>query len=257
MIKNTNQNTEFTHFQDLSSEWWLENGKFKILHTITPLRIEYIKDKIGKNKNSFKNIDILDLGCGGGLTCEPLCRLKSNVTGIDFISNNIKVAKEHAKESKLKIKYINQDISSLHLTEKYDLILMLELVEHLDNWKLVIENSLQFLKPKGKIIISTINRTFFSNILAIHVAENILKWVPKKTHTFKKFIKPEELTEFLKRKKMKIIDTTGLIYNPISRNWNFNKKKIKYKLFLYCSKILICFFCRSPRQWNYRYFFFY
>lgn len=236
MMKKTSQNSEFNHFKDLSKEWWLENGKFKILHTITPLRIEYIKDKIGKNKNSFKNLNILDLGCGGGLTCEPLSRLKGNVTGIDFVKDNINVAKEHARESELNIKYINQDLSSITLTEKYDLILMLEVIEHLDDWKGVIEKTLKFLKPKGKIIFSTINRTFFSKIFAIHMAENVLRWVPKKTHNFEKFIKPEELTEFLKRKKMKIIDTTGLIYNPIFRNWNFNKKKLNINYFCTAQK---------------------
>jgi len=244
MIKNFIENQEFNHFEDLAKEWWLQNGKFKILHTITPLRIKYIKKNIKtsfknnqKRKNYFKNLEILDLGCGGGLVCEPLSRLQAKVTGIDFVNKNIKIAKQHAKKSSLKINYIKQDLSSLNLNQKYDLILLLEVIEHLDNWKNIVSYCLKHLKPGGRIIFSTINRTLFSKFFAIYITEKLLKWVPRNTHTYNKLVKPEELKNFLENKKMKIIDITGLFFNPITQHWSLNKKKTKINYFCTAEKI--------------------
>ena len=172
MIKKNSKEQEFKNFEDLSQEWWNPKGKFKILHQILPLRIRYILDNI--DKNNISNLTILDLGCGGGLTCEPLSRLKANVTGIDFVKKNIDVAKEHAKESKLKIDYIYSDLEKFKIDKKYDLILALEILEHLDDWENAINNIKKNLKPNGKIIFSTINRTNLSRLFAIFIAENIL-----------------------------------------------------------------------------------
>ena len=212
MINKINKNKEFDHFQDLANEWWLPEGKFKILHTITPLRIKYIK-KIVKNyhKNKdkknipFLNLDILDLGCGGGLICESLCRLGANVTGVDFVTKNIEIARQHALKSNLEIEYYKQDLSSLDLKKKYDVILLLEVIEHLDNWKQIITKSIKYLKPRGRIIFSSINRTILSKIFAIFLTEQILHWIPKKTHTYSKLVKPEELILFIEKNKMKTI----------------------------------------------------
>ena len=175
--------------------------------------------------------DILDLGCGGGLVCEPLARLGASVTGIDFVSQNINVAKKHARESKLKIRYSQMDIKKISLKEKYDLILMFEILEHLDDWKNLIKKMKSLLKPKGILIVSTINRTLLAQILAIFVAENILNWVPKNTHNFKKLIKPEELIYHLKKNKFKVIDLTGLVFKPISAEWRLDKKNTKINYF--------------------------
>ena len=244
MINKIDKNSEFDHFQHLSNEWWLENGKFKILHSLTPLRIKYIKNNAGlslknliKKKNIFKGLDILDLGCGGGLICEPLAKLGGNITGVDFIKKNIEVAKKHAKVSQLNITYINQDLFSINFKKKFDIILMLEVIEHINNWQDIIIKIQKYLKPKGKIIFSTINRTPLSKIFAISLAENILKWIPKNTHHYEKFVKPEELTTFLRKKKMKVINITGLFFNPILREWTFSKKIIHINYFCTAEKI--------------------
>ena len=243
MINKFNENKEFNHFQDLSNQWWDAEGKFKILHSITPLRIYYIKKnvinrhKIKDKKKPLCNLDILDLGCGGGLACEPLARLGANVTGVDFIKKNIEVAKQHATKSNLNIQYTKNNLSSLNLKKKYDLILLLEVIEHLDNWKKTISKSRTLLKPKGRMIFSSINRTILSKILAIFLTEQILGWVPKNTHTYSKLIKPEELKSFIEKNKMKTIDITGLVFNPIIREWSLNKNKTRINYFLTAEKI--------------------
>ena len=157
MSNKSSKNKEFNHFSKIAKEWWLPNGKFKILHEITPLRIKYILKMI--NQKKIKDLKILDLGCGGGLTCEPLARLEAKVTGIDFVKQNIEVAKNHARISKLKINYIHDDLDSLKFKKKYDIILLLEILEHLDNWKSLIPKIKNILKPNGFLVISTINKT--------------------------------------------------------------------------------------------------
>ena len=187
-------------------------------------------DNFKTSNKPLKNLDILDLGCGGGLVCEPLARLGANITGFDFVKQNIYIAKKHAKDSNLNIKYSHQNLNSFKLSSKYDAILILEVLEHLDNWKKLILNIKKFLKPEGKIIISTINRNLVSKIFAIFVAENILKWVPRKTHAFEKLIKPIELTTFLEKNQINVIDVTGLVFKPISFEWHLDKynQKINY-----------------------------
>ncbi len=220
--------TEFEHFNDLSDEWWSETGKYKILHKIKPIRIKYILDKIG-SKN-IKKLNILDLGCGGGLVAEPLARLGGNVTGIDFVENNIKVAKLHALQNNLKIKYLRADLKNFSNKKKYDLIIMFEILEHLDNWDQILRKIKKLLNKNGIIVLSTINRNIFSKIFAIEIAENILNWVPKNTHTYKKLIKPEELEKVLIEENFSIIDFSGLIFNPLAREWKLikNNKLINY-----------------------------
>lgn len=244
MRRKNDKNTEFNHFQELSNEWWNPNGKFKVLHTLTPLRIKYLKsiiklkhENITKNNKILKGLEILDLGCGGGLVSEPLTRLGASVTGIDFVKKNIKTAKHHAKISNLKINYLNQDILSIKLNKKFDIILMLEIIEHINNWESVVNKILKYLKPDGKIIFSTINRTLHSKIFAIFIAEEILKWVPKKTHNYRKLVKPKELTSFLEKNNMKILDITGLVLNPISGDWFLNKKMTKINYFCTAERI--------------------
>lgn len=244
MRRKNDNNTEFDHFQELSNEWWNPNGKFKVLHALTPLRMKYLIDNINlasknkpKNNKILKGLEILDLGCGGGLVCEPLARLGANVTGIDFIKKNIKTAVDHSKKSDLNITYLNQDLLSLKLNKKYDIILMLEIIEHINNWENVVNRILQFLKPEGKIIFSTINRTLLSRIFAIFVAEEILKWVPKNTHNFSKLVRIKELTSFLKKNNMEILDITGLVFNPISKEWFLNKEMTKINYFCTAQKI--------------------
>ena len=231
MINKVTNNKEFMHFSSIAKEWWIPNGKFKILHDILPLRMRYILSKIDQKK--IKKLNILDLGCGGGLTCEPLARLNANVTGIDFVNENISVAKEHSKLSKLKIKYLNMDIEKIEINEKYDLILLLEVLEHIDNWKDMISKVKKMLKPNGIIIISTINKTILANFFAIFIAENLLKWIPKKTHNYSKLISNKELSKSLTKNNFKIKDITGLNYNPFLKTWCLDKKN--YKINYFCT----------------------
>ena len=221
MNKKTSKNKEFDHFTSIAREWWKPDGKFRILHQIVPIRIKYILQNIGKKK--IKKLDILDLGCGGGLTCEPLSKLNANVTGIDFVKENIEIAKHHANRSELMINYIHDDINSINLKKKYDLILMLEIIEHLDEWALLISKIKKNLKPNGIIIFSTINRTKVSKFFAIFIAENILQWVPKKTHDYNKLVSPEELKATLIKNNFKIKNITGMNFNPITKEWTLNK----------------------------------
>ena len=234
MMNIKSKNEEFALFNQLSDEWWNENGKFKILHQIKSHRMTYILDQI--NNRNIKNLKILDVGCGGGIICEPLARLGAEVTGIDFVPNNIKAAKIHCKKNGLKIRYIYKDIEKSKLDEKFDLILMFEVLEHLDNWKETIKNIKKNLNKDGIIIISTINRNLLSNLFAINIAENILKWIPKGTHDYNKFIQPEELKNTLSNEKFRFNNIRGLVFNPLTREWRLSKN---YAINYFCTANLI------------------
>ena len=213
--------SEFEHFSDLASEWWLENGKFKILHQIQHIRIKYIQDVI--NKKKLHKVKILDLGCGGGLVSEGLSKLGANVTGIDFVKDNINAAKIHAKKNNLKINYKTLDFENEKINSKFDVIVIFEVLEHLSNWKSFIEKIKLNLNPNGILIMSTINRNLLSKFFTIDLAENYLKWIPTNTHTYYKFIKPKELEYILMKNKFKNINFAGLKYNPLKKEWLLSK----------------------------------
>ncbi len=227
--------SEFEHFTKLADQWWSESGKFKILHDLQPLRVQYIINQIWPKK--INKLKILDLGCGGGLVCEPLAKLGANVTGVDFVKQNIEAAKIHAMKNKLKINYIHKDVNDIKLKSGYDVIIAYEVLEHLKDWPDLIKKIKTLLKANGKLIISTINRNFFSKIIAIYFAEKILKWIPEDTHDYNKFIKPKELETVLQKENFKVNNFTGLVFNPIENIWklNVNKTKINY----FCSAKLI------------------
>ena len=217
---------EIQKFSNLAEEWWDVNGKFKPLHMFNPIRIEYITEKIKhhfeirSNKESFlENLNILDIGCGGGLMSEPLSRLGGLVTGIDASEKNIKIASLHAKKNNLKIRYLSKSPEQLNEFEKFDVILNLEIVEHVEDVNLYINSCYKLLKPKGIMFTATINRTLTSYIKAIIGAEYILRWLPIGTHDWNKFIKPEELEKYLLENKFKTIDIKGLEFNPLNRKW--------------------------------------
>ncbi len=218
--------SEIQKFSNLAEEWWDVNGKFKPLHMFNPIRIEYILDKItehfglDKQKNNvLNNLDLLDIGCGGGLISEPMARLGANVTGIDASSRNIQVAILHSKKNKLKIKYLNNSPEQLQEKEKFDVILNLEIVEHVDNLDLYLKSCYNLLKKNGLMFTATINRTFTSYVKAIIGAEYILRWLPIGTHDWNKFIKPEELQEKLSKIKFTSKNLCGLEFNPILKKW--------------------------------------
>ena len=222
----TINNEEIQKFSNLAEEWWDVNGKFKPLHMFNPIRIEYITEKIKhhfeirSNKESFlENLNILDIGCGGGLMSEPLSRLGGLVTGIDASEKNIKIASLHAKKNNLKIRYLSKSPEQLNEFEKFDVILNLEIVEHVEDVNLYINSCYKLLKPKGIMFTATINRTLISYIKAIIGAEYVLRWLPIGTHDWNKFIKPEELEKYLLENKFKTIDIKGLEFNPLNRKW--------------------------------------
>ena len=217
---------EIQKFSKLADEWWDVNGKFKPLHMFNPIRIEYITDniknhyKIKKDKADFlKGLDILDIGCGGGLISEPLARLGGKITGIDASKKNIDIAKLHSKKNGLKINYLNNSPEQLNEKEKFDIILNLEIVEHVEDIDLYIKSCYKLLKKNGLMFTATLNRSFTSYIKAIIGAEYILRWLPIGTHDWNKFIKPEELENFLNKEKFSTLDIKGLTFNPFLKKW--------------------------------------
>ena len=217
---------EIQKFSKLADEWWDVNGKFKPLHMFNPVRIEYILDEITKHfqldknsKNKLKNLKILDIGCGGGLISEPMARLGGEVTGIDAAEKNIKVASLHSKKNNLSINYLNKSPEQLKEKEKFDIILNLEVVEHVDNLDLYLQSCNSLLKKKGLMFTATINRTLISYVKAIIGAEYILRWLPIGTHDWNKFIKPEELQKMLADKNFSTSDVKGLEFNPLFKKW--------------------------------------
>ena len=213
-------------FDNLSGEWWDENGGFAALHTFNPLRISYILNVLGK---PIKNLKVLDIGCGGGILCEPLSRLEAKVTGIDENKKAIFVAKGHAKISNLNINYINGDITKKVPNEKFDLITCMEVVEHVENLELLLQKVRKLMNKGGVFVGSTINKTITSYISAIFLAEKILKIVPENTHSWNKFVKPNMLKKELLNKNFSQIKFQGVFYNPLMKNWKYiNNKLINY-----------------------------
>tara|TARA_E500000178_G_scaffold9086_1_gene8912 strand:- start:1735 stop:2463 length:729 start_codon:yes stop_codon:yes gene_type:complete len=229
-MSSTINKAEIQKFSKLAEEWWDVNGKFKPLHMFNPIRIEYITDKIKEHFNLKKDkanclngLSILDIGCGGGLISEPMSRLGANVTGIDASEKNINIAKLHSKKNGLKINYLNTSPENLKNIEKFDIILNLEIIEHVDNVSLYIKSCNKLLKKKGLMFTATLNRTFTSYVKAIIGAEYLLRWLPIGTHDWNKFIKPEELESFLSEEKFYTLDIKGLKFNPFLNKWKKSK----------------------------------
>ena len=217
---------EIQKFSKLADEWWDVSGKFKPLHMFNPIRIEYIIEKIKQHfkisddkTNLLKGLNILDIGCGGGLISEPMARLGGVDTGIDASEKNIKIAKIHSKKSKLKINYLNKSPEQLENLEKFDVILNLEVVEHVDNVNLYIKSCYNLLKKDGLMFTATLNRSLISYLKAIIGAEYILRWLPIGTHDWNKVIKPEELEKLLRDEKFSMVEIKGLEFNPILGKW--------------------------------------
>ena len=228
-MKNITVNkTEINKFSKLSSEWWDPNGKFKPLHKFNPVRLKYIKKSIleeFKNRNTnppLKNIKILDIGCGGGLLSEPLCKLGADVVGIDASEKNIKIAKIHAKKSGLKINYYCASPENFNSKIKFDVILNLEIVEHVNNVNLFLKESSKFLRKDGLMFIATLNKTLKSYLFAILGAEYILRWLPIGTHDWNMFIKPDELIKICKKNSLTINEVYGVKFNVVTGEWKLS-----------------------------------
>ena len=231
MKSNTINKKEIEKFSRIASQWWDPNGKFKPLHNFNPIRIEYIKNSIIKHfklkssTKSLRKINILDIGCGGGLLSEPMCRLGANVVGIDASDKNIEVAKFHAKKNNLKINYICSSPETLRISKKFDVILNMEIIEHVDDIDYFIKKSSQLLKKNGLMFVATLNKTLKSYFFAIIGAEYILRWLPIGTHDWEKFVKPKDLIEISKKNNLKIEELDGLKFDLLKNKWNISKDK--------------------------------
>ena len=220
---------EIEKFSKIATEWWDPKGKFKPLHKFNPIRIKYIKENIINNLNlknktkPLEGINILDIGCGGGLLSEPMKRLGANVTGIDASIKNIKVAKLHAKKNKLDINYLCSSPEKLKINKKFDVILNMEIVEHVQDVEFFLRSCSKLLKKNGLMFVATINKTLKSYMFAIVGAEYILRWLPIGTHEWEKFVKPEDLKNILKSNNLVLNRLDGMHFNIIKDEWNISK----------------------------------
>ena len=228
---NSINSKEIEKFSKIAEEWWNPNGKFKPLHKFNPIRILYIKEniiktfKINQKKTPLKNIKILDIGCGGGLLSEPMCRLGAKVTAIDASEKNIGVAKLHAKKNKLDIKYICASPEKLKIKDKFDVILNMEIIEHVEDVNFFLKSCSNLLKKNGIMFVATLNKTLKSYAFAIVGAEYILRWLPIGTHEWEKFIKPNDLINILKKNNLELDKLDGMKFNLITDKWKVSDDK--------------------------------
>jgi len=240
MSLSTVDKDEIIQFSKLANDWWDEEGSMSFLHAMSQIRTKFIKLELIEKfnlkdkKNVFNGLEILDLGCGGGIASEPLSRLGGNLTGIDESQKLIDVAKQHSQNMKLKINYKCCNIESLgKFKKKYDVILALELLEHVNNLDYFCKLITHLCKKNGIIILSTINKTLLSRMFVIDIAENILKKIPKGTHHYEKFIKPREISEIFSQYGFQIKNIKGMNLNPILNCWKLtNNTSINYILSL-------------------------
>ena len=226
---------EIEKFSKIAEEWWNPNGKFKPLHNFNPIRVKYIKENIIKEFNikiknkPLRNIKILDIGCGGGLLSEPMCRLGANVVGIDASKKNIDVAKFHAKKNNLKINYKKAAPETLKTKVKFDVILNMEIIEHVENIDFFIKESSNLLKKNGLMFVATLNKTLKSYAFAIIGAEYILKWLPIGTHDWEKFVKPSDLINISRKNNLSLKKLDGMKFNILDNSWKIsNDTSINY-----------------------------
>tara|TARA_Y100000588_G_scaffold193129_1_gene207228 strand:- start:318 stop:1058 length:741 start_codon:yes stop_codon:yes gene_type:complete len=233
---NTNKKTtidpdQVQQFSNLANDWWEPKGKFKPLHKFNPIRLTYIRDQLcrhfGRDDRSLKALDglkILDVGCGGGLISEPLCRMGALVTGIDASSQNIEIAAHHARMGNLKIDYISATPEELITSKKmFDVVIALEVVEHVKDIDLFIDSCAALTSKGGVTILATLNRTTKSFLLAIVGAEYLLRWLPRGTHDWSKFVRPSEIFHALRRNNITTKDISGFNYNILTDTWSIRK----------------------------------
>ena len=231
MKTNTINKKEIEKFSKIAEEWWNPEGKFKHMHKFNPIRISYIKDNIIKSfklenkKKPLDKIKILDIGCGGGLLAEPMNRLGAEVIGIDASSKNISVAKLHAKKNNLKIKYLCTSPENFEYDDKFDVILNMEIVEHVDDINYFLHSCSKLLKRNGIMFVATLNKTLKSYLFAIIGAEYILRWLPIGTHEWEKFVKPDELIDILEKNNFKLDSLDGMKFSLIKDKWSISSDK--------------------------------
>jgi 2-polyprenyl-6-hydroxyphenyl methylase / 3-demethylubiquinone-9 3-methyltransferase len=220
---------EIAKFSRLSAEWWNPNGKMAPLHKINPLRLTYIRDAAARkfqrnvrSLNCLSGLRILDIGCGAGLLCEPLTRLGAQVIGVDPSASNIAAARLHADKGHLSIDYRCTTVEEMDVRERFDLVLAMEVVEHVSDVGMFVSRCAAMLKPGGLMVVSTLSRTWKSFAFAIVGAEYVLRWLPRGTHQWDKFITPDELAKYLLDNRLVITEQTGVIYSPFADRWSLS-----------------------------------
>ena len=222
---------EVAFFARISGEWWNPDGPFRPLHELNPCRISYIRNILTRHHDlsidaakPLEGMNILDIGCGGGLICEPLTRLGAQMTGVDATQKNIGVASHHAEIMGLEIDYRNTTAEDMaEAGEQFDAIINMEVIEHVADINIYLTSCRKLLKPGGIMLVSTLNRTMKSLLLAKIGAEYILRWLPVGAHAWNKFLKPEELQEALTKAGFEMGDLAGMNYNPLTRRWKLNE----------------------------------
>lgn len=225
---------EVAKFEAMAAEWWDANGKFKPLHMLNPCRLDYITTQIAmefdrdlNDRAPFEGLRLLDIGCGGGLLSEPMARLGAMVIGADAAAGNIPVAQLHAQQSGLEIDYRNVTAEALAADgEQFDVVLNMEVVEHVADPQAYMSACAQLLKPGGLMIASTINRNPKSYMMAIIGAEVIMRWLPKGTHDWQKFITPDELYDLIRTAGLEPVDKKGFVFNPIAWSWSLSDRDL-------------------------------
>nr|ART36382.1 C569 [uncultured bacterium] len=229
MTASTVDSAEISKFSKLSDTWWDPNGKMAPLHKINPLRLSYIRDaacrkfeRNAKSLNCLSGLRILDIGCGAGLLCEPFTRLDARLVGVDPSASNIAAAKLHADKGHLSIDYLCDTVEGMDVGERFDIVLAMEVVEHVADVGLFLNRCAAMLKPDGMIVISTINRNWKSFALIVVGVEYILRWLPRGTHQWDKFVTPDELAHHLSNNKLNITDQAGVVYSPFDDRFSLS-----------------------------------
>lgn len=235
---------EIEKFSAIAAEWWDPSGKFKPLHQLNPTRLGYIRDHaarhFGKNplaEKPLKDLTVLDIGCGGGLLSEPLCRLGAEVTAIDAAEKNIKTASTHAAESGLAINYLHTTAEDLAAEKQvFDVVLNMEVIEHVADVKSFSQAACALVGEGGAMVASTLNRTPKSYLMAILGAEYLLRWLPRGTHDWQKFLRPSELSGLLRAQALEIADISGVIYNPVNGRWRLSRRDLDVNYMIFATK---------------------
>jgi 2-polyprenyl-6-hydroxyphenyl methylase/3-demethylubiquinone-9 3-methyltransferase len=244
MHNSTIDKNDISRFAKLADEWWNPFGSFKLLHQINPLRVEYIRTHVTEhfsiNKNNFtplKGLNLLDIGCGGGLVAEAMARLGADVTAIDATELNVLTAKAHAEQSGLNINYQFATAEELvERGEKFDIVLALEVIEHVANVDFFLQNVANLVKPNGMLFISTINRTLKSLLLAKMAAEYVLKFVPRGTHNWQQFLLPSEIITPLQSQGFKQKHISGMVFKPLQNKWEWHGKDLSMNYIITLNK---------------------
>ncbi|MEX3011380.1 bifunctional 2-polyprenyl-6-hydroxyphenol methylase/3-demethylubiquinol 3-O-methyltransferase UbiG [Hoeflea sp. TYP-13] len=222
---------EVDRFSAMASEWWDPTGKFRPLHKFNPVRLGYIRDQVAahfgrdpKSPEPLEGLRVLDIGCGGGLLCEPIARMGAQIVGADASETNIEIAKIHAAQSGVEVDYRAVTAETLAAAgEQFDIVLNMEVVEHVADVDLFLSSCAEMVKPGGLMFIATINRTFKALALAIVGAEYVLRWLPRGTHQYEKLVRPEEIEAPVSGAGMQIVDRTGVFFNPLSDSWHLSR----------------------------------